>query len=376
MSGRRWLAWSLALATVVWAGGCGESDRAQTHSAATVPWCTAPPDDAWTAALASPVVELSRTASLLPWAMGGDGSTFFASMYAPEFSGVVRVDARTGAYRPILRFAHPDRYQASGAFDGRWLVMREYHRLQDSLADNAIWAWDGVTGRLTRIGQARPDGSGGFIPSPWRDVSVRDGFATWTAGTAPDGSGEVHVYDLANARDRVVRRGHPGGSLLLDGAVVAWPESTAPDAPAQMRASTTQGASASVPAALEGTGMVDAVATDGSAIAIPAREWRTLEWSPDLTTRRTTVVRTASDDVVANNVVIDGSLVGYGIEPVAYLADASVGRAVSLPNVAFTLMDANAIVLVGRSGETSLHPKLAVRLLARQALPPMPACTG
>jgi len=39
------------------------------------------------------VVPLSRTTSLVPWAMAHDGRSFFGSVYSPAFSGVARISA-------------------------------------------------------------------------------------------------------------------------------------------------------------------------------------------------------------------------------------------------------------------------------------------
>ncbi len=102
-------------------------------------WCKAPADAAWKRALAGGLVALSRRASVVSWALAGDGRTFFASVYSRRISGVVRVDAASSAVTVIKRFADPRTDQADGSFDGRWLVWDEYHSLFGS-DDFTTWS--------------------------------------------------------------------------------------------------------------------------------------------------------------------------------------------------------------------------------------------
>lgn len=373
MSGSR-LATAVACVAGLAGVGCGGSTAPPPVTVATGEWCTARPDDAWRTWLDRAPVGLSTTASVTPWALAGDGRSFFASIASPDFSGVVRIDATTNTAVRIRRFRDPRQFQAVGGFDGRYLVFREYHRLNDELADYTVHAWDATSGESWQIGGATPDGSGGFFPSPWRDVSVRGGFATWTTGTGNDGSGVVHVYDLARRTDRIVRRGHPAGSALLDGAVVVWPESPAPGEAALMRATTVTGAPAAVPLALAGRGLLDGFATDGRAIALPADGWQRLSWTADAATPPHTVVSPPADQVIANGLTVAGPLVGYTVDPTTFLADASMGRAIALPDVAYTLVDPLSVLVLGRAGGTALHPIQPVRLLSRHAMPTIPAC--
>ena len=366
---------TVACVAVLAAAGCGGSTPTPPPTTvATGKWCTGKTDAAWRRWLSTPAVELSTTASVTPWALAGDGRTFFASLASPDFTGVVRINAETNTYVRIRAFRDPQQFQAVGAFDGRFLVIREYHRLNDALADYTVHAWDATSGSVWQIGSAVSDGDGGFFPSPWRDVSVRGGFATWTTGTGDDGSGEVHVYDLVRRVDRVVRRGHPAGSVLLDGAVVVWPESPGPGEQAVMRATTVTGTPAPVPAAFAGRGLMDGLATDGRAVALPGDDWTTLSWTADWSRPTATVVTAGDDEVITNSLAVAGDLVGYGVDPLRFLADASTGRAVELPDVAYTLVDEQSVLVLARAGDKSLHPVQPVRLLSRRSMPPMPAC--
>src|SRR5436190_971483 len=191
----------------------------------TAGWCRAPQPASWRSVLASHVVSLSRRAAVLPIVGAGDGRSFFAQLYSPAFSGVVRIDARTSHVTRIRRFPSARNDQADGGFDGRWFVWNEYHSLSDYFADFTTFAWDSRAGGVIQIGAATRSPSGEFWPSGWRQPDVRAGFATWSQGTGPNGEGEVHAYDLAHGVDRVVRHGHVQGSFFVAGPKVVWPES-------------------------------------------------------------------------------------------------------------------------------------------------------
>jgi len=199
---------------------------------------------------------------LTPWALAGDGRRFFAALYSKRFSGVVRVDPASTRFTPVKRFADARTDQADGAFDGRWLVWNEYHSLS-SFDDFTTWSWDSRSGRLRRIGGAAHAPSGGFWPSPWRQPDARAGFATWTQGSGSGGKGDVHVFDLARGINKIVRRGHPGGSFLVAGGLAVWPESMRAGALTAMRAAdAATGRPVTPPPALRSLRGVSGLATD------------------------------------------------------------------------------------------------------------------
>src|SRR5664280_613126 len=142
-----------------------ESTRAsQTDSAGTNRmWCKTQPDAAWKNVLKSGLVSLSRHTSIVPIALSNDGRSFFAEIYTKTYSGVVRIDASNSRYTEIKRFPDPVNDQASGNFDGRWLVWAEFHSLYDQ-GDFTVWSWDSRTGRLGKIGSATRSPSGKFWP--------------------------------------------------------------------------------------------------------------------------------------------------------------------------------------------------------------------
>jgi hypothetical protein len=194
------------------------------------------PNAAWRKILDGRVVALSHRVSISPLALANDERSFFAEIYGKEYSGVVKIDALSSRYTKIKRFTDPVNYQAAGDFDGRWLVWAEYHSLEDDLRDFTVWSWDSRTGRVRRIGAATRSPSGEFWPSAWQAPVAHRGYATWEQGAGPNEIGEIHVVELASGRDRVIRRGHPSGSFLIDGPRVIWPESMKKGALTEMRA--------------------------------------------------------------------------------------------------------------------------------------------
>src|SRR5438105_6696351 len=114
-------------------------------------WCRAPQPASWKRVVLGSVVSLSRHTAVLPIVGAGDGRSFFAELYSPGFSGVVRIDARTSRVTRIRRFPSARDDQGYGSFDGRWLVWNEYHSLSDDFANFTTFAWDSRSGRVTPI---------------------------------------------------------------------------------------------------------------------------------------------------------------------------------------------------------------------------------
>jgi hypothetical protein len=358
--------------------GCGSSASATgdrpAHAARTL--CRAPTNTAWKKALSAGVVALSRRASVVPWALAGDGRSFFGSLYSNRFSGVVRVDAASSRYTPIKRFANRRADQADGAFDGRWLVWHEYHSLS-SFDDFTTWSWDSQSGQLRQIGAATAAPTGGFWPSPWRQPDARGGFATWTQGSGAGGLGDVHVYDLSAGTDRVVRQGHPQGSFLVAGGLVVWPESAAPGAATEMRAADVHtGEPVTPPPALRPLRGVSALATDGRAVAYPNADFTALWWSPSLGTAPRRLFATGNPaSHVDNSVQVAGRFVAFGVPPAAFLLDTATRRYVKLSVGGWTRLDALDFVLVKPSAKKAIHPISEVVFRPLRSLPPFPRCS-
>jgi hypothetical protein len=356
--------------------GCGPAHASPEPASARSGsvWCQARPSPAWGKALAGHVVGLSRRTAIVPLALAGDGRTFFASLSSKAFSGVVRIDVRTDRFTPIRRFPDAVTDQASGSFDGRWLVWDEYHSLWGS-DDFTTWSWDSHTGQVRQIGAATRSPSGDFWSSPWRHPEARDGYATWTQGTGTDGIDEVHVVDLASGRDRIVRHGHAAGSFLVNGGIVVWPESPKPGALTVMRAaSAATGEPVDPPPALKAAWGVGWAATDGSRLVYPGINLTPLYWAPSLDALPRRVYRGRFSHSIGVPVQIAGRYVSFGVAPHTYLADTAVGRYIEIPGGGWGLLDRKSFVYLPSSTKKAIHLVSDVLFYRLAALPPMPPC--
>jgi hypothetical protein len=305
----------------------------------------------------------------------GDGRSFFAAIYSPAFSGVARVDARTSRVTRIRSFpsAHDD--QADGTFGGRWFVWKEFHSLED-FDDFTTFAWDSRSGHVTQIGSAKRNPNGGFWPSNWRQPDVRDGFATWSQGTGPDGAGEVHVYDLVHGVDRVVRTGHPQGSFLVNGPTAVWPESVARGAPTKMLAvDARSGNSVPPPPALAHLRGISALFTDGHALAYPSAKFTSLWWAPALaSTPRLIFKPRKALTYVDNGVRIAGRRLFFTVAGHGYLADTKARRYFDIRTVPFAI-DRRALVVSRWAKGKTLHPRGLVSFIPVRSLPRLTRCS-
>ena len=312
----------------------------------------------------------------MPVALSGNGRWIFVEAYSPSFSGVGRIDVRSGRLKRIKSFPDPQYTQAWGAFDGRWLVWNEYHGF-DSFNDFRVWAWDSRSGDLRQIGAAMRGPDGRFWDSPWRGADVRDGIATWVQGVGPDQLGEVHAYNLRAGRDLVVRHGHPGGAFLLDGRIVVWAEASAPGVPTRMHAaSSLTGAPLSVPRALQGLRNVTGLQTDGRGIAYPNASYKSLWWSPSPGTKPSEVVDTRHLQHVDNSVQLSGRYVAFGIYPGVFVADTRLRRYVQVStNGGLAFVSGKSLLVTRGPRKKVLHAILRMSFVPLRDLPPMPACS-
>ncbi len=345
------------------------SGAAATNRASS--WCRAPTPAAWKRTLATSAVSLSRRASLQPIVGAGDGRSYFAELYSPRFSGVVRINARTSHVTRIRRFPNAHDDQADGSFDGRWLVWNEYHSLEDDFAEFSTFAWDSRTGSIAQIGQAERDANGNPWPGQWRQPDARGGYATWTQGVGP-GETEVHAYDLARHHDLVVRRGRAQGSFFVAGPKVVWPESPAPGAYTRMLAASPRtGASVPVPPTLGALRGVSALFTDGRVIAYPGARFKSVSWAPTLRAKPQLVFK--AKHYVDNSVRVAGRYFLFSAEGHYYLGDGKVHRYMEL-GVDGMAIDRRALVAVRwRRGKT-LHPKGVEMFVPLRRLPRLSRC--
>jgi hypothetical protein len=337
-------------------------------------WCQARLDREWRTVLGRSVVPLSRKMSIVPLAGGRDGRTFFASVWNEPFSGVARVDTRTVRLTRIKAFSDPVNDQAGGSFDGRWLVWREYHSL-NNWDDFSVWAWDARTGRTSRIGRAAQGADGSFWSSTWRNPAVRNGIATWEQGSGTNGAGDIHVFDLRSGHDRIVRHGHPQGPLFLDERTIVWPESLEPGAPTVLRAVDTKtGKSKQLPRALRRLRGISALASDGRGIAYPAASFKSLWWSPSPSVKPRRLFATGSGGNVDNSVQIEARYLLFTDAPHAYLVDTATHRYLQVSRGGWGLFDNRALVFLPPSQTKASHAISDVLFVRLASLPPIPRC--
>jgi hypothetical protein len=321
------------------------------------------------------VVRLSRTTTLLPFALAHDRRSFFAAVYSAGFSGVAEIDATANAVEQIKAFPDAVEDQADGAFDGRWLVWAEYHSLTDP-GDFTVWAWDSRSGQVSKIGAATRSSTGEFWESPFRAPDALGGIATWVQGIGPGGITAVHVYDLRVGHGTVIHRGHAQGSFLLARHRVAWPESTRPGRVTRMHvASALTGRRVEVPPALQGLRGVSGLATNGHRIAYPTAAYTSIWWSPSLRRKPREIATAGSPAHVDDSVRIGGRYIGFGIWPHVLVADTSTRRYAQVArHGGWTLVDDTALLVVFGSTRKAIHPRLRVAFVPLGRLPPLPAC--
>jgi hypothetical protein len=354
-------------------GGSNARSAARSGVQPTRGWCKAQPNAAWRSVLGGAVVGASRHASIVPIAPARDGRTFFAEIWSASFSGVARIDRGTGSVARVKSFPDATNDQALGSFDGRWLVWREYHSLYN-VNDFSVWAWDSRGGEPKQIGGAKQAPNGSWWPSSWRNPDVRGGIATWEQGAGPGGIGDVHAFDLATGRDRIIRNAHVGGSFFYRDLIV-WTESPRPDALTVMRVvDALTGKRRPVPAALRRQRGVSGLITDGKAIAYPDAHYRSLWWSPRPSVAPRRLFGTAYGDSVANSVQVAGRYILFGVEPHTYLADTSTRSYLEIKGGGWGRMNSRALVILKPSSAKAQHTISDVLFLPLGSLPPIPRC--
>jgi len=339
-------------------------------------WCVTRPNAAWERVLDGRLVALSRRASIGPLALANDGHSFFAEIYGKEYSGVVEIDARSSSYIKIKRFSDPVNYQASGDFDGRWLVWAEYHSLYDNLSDFSVWSWDSRTGRVRRIGLAKRAPGGGFWGSSWQAPVAHEGYAAWEQGAGPDSLGEIHVVDLASGHDRIVRRAHVAGPFLIDGPRVIWPESLKRGALSVWKtADARTGRMVVTPPALRKLRGIIWPASNGKSLLYGTDGQMSLWWSPSLEVPAKRVFTSRNYNLLG--IPFDeawGRYTSFSIPHKTYLVDTVTGRYVRIYPGGWAIVGSKALVLLTPSKRKANHAISDVFFLPLTSLPPVPKC--
>jgi hypothetical protein len=330
--GGRRLGLALALAAALATTACATG---AIHQAGSGParsyggWCQTRSTAAWRRVLSNHIVPLSRTTSLVPFALAPNGRSFFADVRSPRFSGVARIGSGAHAMTEVKAAAR------------------------------------GPTGELWN--------------SPWQGPDVRNGLATWAQGSGPNGLTKVHVYDLDARRDRVIHVGHTEGPFLLPHRLVAWAESPRRGAFAQMFvANALTGKRTKAPPALRGLRGISGLDTDGRQIAYPSARFKSLWWSPSLRARPTEILAARGLNTIDNSVQIGGRYVGFGIQPPLFLADTATHRYLEIERqYGYTELNANALLVAyGNNTRKKLEFRSHVVVVPLRALPRMPACNS
>ncbi len=308
--------------------------------------------------------------------IANDGRSFFAEIYSKEYSGVVKIDALSSRYIKIKCFSDPVNYQASGDFDGRWLVWAEYHSLYDDLSDFRVWSWDSHTGHVRKIGRAKRSPSGEFWGSSWEAPVAHEGYAAWEQGVGSDGLGEIHVVDLAGGRDRIVRRGHPSGPFLIDGPLVIWPESMKRGALTVMRAADARtGRMVATPPALRKLRGAIWPASNGKSLMFATDDQTSLWWSPSLSVAAKRVYKGRKYSLLG--IPFDktwGKFMTFSIPLKTFVVDVAAGRYVLIYRGGWALTGRKALVLLRPSKKKANHAITDIFFVPLKSLPPVPSC--
>ena len=259
-----------------------------------------------------------------PIALSADGSRMFVSTYGRDFSGVAELVVASGKLHPIHAFAHPDRYQAGGAFDGRYLVWFEYHSL-NGLDDFTAYSYDTRSGVIRTIGQPHTDAQGNLYPSPWQYPVASAGYAAFAVGVGVGGLTEVVGVELATGASRVLRRGHAQAPIMVATTVI-WPESAAPGVESTLRAADVRtGKTVGLSPVLRAVHGTPVLVGDGTRFAYVDPSRHELFYSPAPGTPAKSVLRLKESEQFQNVGMATHTLVLLTTEA-TYVADLRTGR--------------------------------------------------
>jgi hypothetical protein len=382
--GRRQSAAVLALVCLLAALTCqlgsapahaSESASSTKPASSEKTWCVTKPNATWGSILDGSLVALSRRASIVPVALANDERSFFAEIYTKSYSGIVRIDARSSRYTKIKRFTEPENDQAVGKFDGRWLVWAEFHSMRDP-NEFSIWSWDLRTQRLRQLGAATRSPSGDFWPSSWQAPDAFGGYATWQQGTGPNGRAEIHLVDLATGRDRIIRRGHPGGPFFVSGPRVIWPESMKLNAQTVMRAADVRtGRIVATPSALRHLRGGSWSASNGKSLMYATDGQKSLWWSPSLDVLPRRVYTTRHYQLVSVPLAEAWSrYTSFSVPHKTFVVDTVAGRYVRIYPGGWAIVGPKALVLLTPSKKKANHAITDIFFVPLKSLPPVPPC--
>lgn len=150
-----------------------------------------------------------------------DTGWLFTEERGRHFAGVSLWNIKTGEQRRVHRFADPQNYQASGSFDGRYLLWGESHSLEGASLVS-IYSYDIQTGKVRHLADQLGDTRGMPYPGLSEPVSS-GGIGAWVQGIGP-GVAALKLVDLRTGQIRTERRGGLGSvQFVRDKLVIAEP---------------------------------------------------------------------------------------------------------------------------------------------------------
>jgi hypothetical protein len=314
----------------------------------------------------------SASGEIVPLGASSGGQTAYVSAWTPGFSGVAQLDLASGRLRRIQAFADPATDQADGASDGRWLVWAETYSLT-SLDRFTIYAADGPTGRVLRLGHSITGPGGVPWPSPWHPPAVGGGYAAWAQGYGPGGLVEVRLANLATGQVRTIRTGHTQPPFF-DGSLVVWPESDAPGAQTILRAySLRTGRLAQLPVALRAVHGTDDVVTDGTRTAYLSPDLTELYFSPAQDEPAHLALRLPLGQQFSALAMAPG-LLAWSTTTATYLASTRTGAFVRVtPQFGYATGSGSVVMVTDPPAQKQVHSPLPLHVIAAGAVG-WPAC--
>ncbi len=323
--------------------------------------CLSKPGSALAADMKQSVAR-SKQVPTYPIAMSADGSRMFVSTYSRDFSGVAELAVASGKLIPIHAFAHPDRYGASGSFDGRFLVWVETHSFYDLGTDSTAYSYDTRMDVLRTFPQTIiTDAQGNKYSSSWQFPAANSGFAA-AIGAVSRGPQQIVGIELSNGVERILHRGRAGFPIMI-GTTAIWPEWARLGAkPTLGAADVRTGRAVKLPSVLRGVHGTVILASDGTRFVYTDPSSHELFYSPTPSTRARSVIRLKGLEQFQNVGMAEHTLVWTTTEA-TYVADTRTGRYSRLVTSGGWVASSGALAIVEPSSAKTNHPLDVAHLL-------------
>ncbi len=152
------------------------------------------------------------------------GPTVYGQINTADSSGIARLDLGSGRLEELVRFGADVSGTASIAVSPPWLAWTQGNSTRN-LFDWTVYARNLESGEtLTLATSRRPDGA--FLPGQQPVLSLRASQLAWSQtlpGPGPQLGSELHVFDLAARRDKVLTTGRVSAPVF-SGRLLIWGE--------------------------------------------------------------------------------------------------------------------------------------------------------